>query len=665
MRTTIFDYLIFLILIIFNSICEVPFTTLSLDLLKRIPKYKHNLDRDCYNDYTCRESHVFRVNPRTYPKPTLPNFKPQDCEMDGVYITLGDRFVDSEKTDIYRIAFRISSLDCLANLKLNIFDISPQTGKLIEYESKEPFYEEKKETKRKFYVRNFRFVGVVQGVFYDMDKYYAFTNLVKEDLPNLGSFAYSFQVGNTIIKGPYYFKSKIIDYVNNLISNLEIIAFGDHDTQADGIQTLNFLKKEGGADLLLLLGDYAYDTYNDNGEKGRLYFKAMESIMTQQPTIILTGNHEWFDEWAFFYSRISYPGDPYLGEKYLFTDSKKDYTFNHNTVRDNMARDLKKRDSHHFFHFVIKDIFVVVINMDAILRHDLHFPGLIDRMTDLFERYDDANHKIFSSHRSLYCSQVNLFTKDCISNIFALQPINALMNYYNFNLVLIAHLHHYERLVPLDNFVPKYERLPISHYNSILSLVSQNKFQEAQKVPSTVIVTGSAGCSHSFTSFPNTDIEYLAFQKQVTTGFTSISLYKSDGNYLALIRFIPSNTKLDTGPILIQENVPRVFKEQAPLDVVIVFGSKGLKSESKDIFYIVLMMVVFLGMAILHFIQEKLWGRIQLDSEAFRLPNNPQSDGNGSIEISIMEAEVQQSAPKTNPKISKQEAHVKTNLIPK
>jgi predicted MPP superfamily phosphohydrolase len=666
MTTSLFNFSIFFIFFINSFQSTVPYTTLPIELLKKIPRYKKKLIKDCFNDYTCRESHVFRLDPAKYPKTDVKEFKDEECEIDGLYITLGDKFVDSEKKDIYRLGFRISSLECLSKLKVNIYEISPKTGKFFDYEKERVYYDDdvdRENSKRKFYVRNFRFMGVVQGVFYDLDKYYAFTNLVKEDLPDLGYFAYSLQVGDVIVKGPFTFKSKIIDYVNNLTPNLEIIGFGDHEAKGEGMKTINFLDNEGGADILFLLGDYAYEIFDDNGEKGRKYFKSMENIMACQPTIMLAGNHEWFDEFAFFYSRVSYPGDPYLGDTYLFTDTKKDYLFNHETIRKNMRIDLRERDSHHFFHFNIKDIFVAIINMDVILSQDLHLPALINRMRNLFEKYDDANHKIFSSHRSLYCSQVNLYVKDCISNIFAMEPINDLLNYFNFNLILVAHLHHYERLVPLDHFRPKYHRLPTSHYNSILSLVSQNKFQDAQMVPSTVVVSGSAGCTHYFTPFHNTDIEYLAFQKQATSGFSSLSLYKSSDNHLALVRFIPSNIQLDTPLILLQENVPRVFKDQSPLDAVIVFGSKGLKSESRDIFYIMLVLGVLVGMAILHFFQEKIMGNN--NSEGFRLAENSRGEISKSMQMSIMEEEAQPSTIKATDKNHKKIPNVKTNLIPK
>ena len=70
-----------------------------------------------------------------------------------------------------------------------------------------------------------------------------------------------------MLAGPFFFESKVAD--NNL-NNYRFVTFGDHDLDV-GIATLDRLKHEK-YDMIILLGDYAYDIEEDNGQKGDYYF---------------------------------------------------------------------------------------------------------------------------------------------------------------------------------------------------------------------------------------------------------------------------------------------------------------------------------------------------------------------------------------------------------
>lgn len=52
-------------------------------------------------------------------------------------------------------------------------------------------------------------------------------------------------------------------------------------------------------DLLILLGDYAYDMNDNNGKEGDDYFDQMEDILTKQPSIMVPGNHDFVDNFQF------------------------------------------------------------------------------------------------------------------------------------------------------------------------------------------------------------------------------------------------------------------------------------------------------------------------------------------------------------------------------
>ena len=48
-------------------------------------------------------------------------------------------------------------------------------------------------------------------------------------------------------------------------------------------------------DLLIILGDLAYDIHDNFGLKGDQYFEKMQPIITKVPTLFIHGNHDMID----------------------------------------------------------------------------------------------------------------------------------------------------------------------------------------------------------------------------------------------------------------------------------------------------------------------------------------------------------------------------------
>lgn len=85
----------------------------------------------------------------------------------------------------------------------------------------------------------------------------------------------------------------------------KIVAYGD---QATGLITsVNKFLETHDMDLLVLLGDYAYEIHNENGVWSDEYFDFLESIATRVPIIMAPGNHEYFDNFKFFTTKFIYP----------------------------------------------------------------------------------------------------------------------------------------------------------------------------------------------------------------------------------------------------------------------------------------------------------------------------------------------------------------------
>lgn len=637
MKTRVTELLL-LALVVSGSNCTLPFTSLPREMLQKMSPYR--LSDDCFNDHICRESHYFRLEEPVFPQQTGSDSSNQVCEIDELYVTLGDKFLNKQSPSLYRLGFRVSSLDCLAGLEIKIFEVSAESGKLSRFQQEESLYEEERridDQKRQFYMRHYSFHGVFKGQAYDIDRFYVFTDLFEEQLPDPGYFGYSFEMNSIDIKGPFIFESKVTDYLYGRTENLEVISFGDHDLGKNGSVTVNELNSEDAVDLYLLLGDYAYDIHDENGEKGRLYFNEMEPTFASQPVLMIAGNHEYFDYFAFFYAKLTFPGDPYLGDAFLFTGPDKDYSFGPDLISENMQQDLNARDSGHSYHVIIRDIFILTVNMDLILSQNILFTGFIERLSRELEELSEFNHKLFVTHRPLYCSQVGLFTRDCIANNFFLEPLNELLNYHDFNLFMMAHVHCYERMIPLMKFTPIYKMLIERPQRSILSLAPQNTFRNTRVVTSVSVISGSAGSDHLFDHHDVTEIEYLMFTRQTTPGFNSLSFYTLNGVPLVLVRFIPSSSHPNLLPVTLRRDVPGVFEHHSPLDAVIVLGvSSELRQDSKLLLFLLCLTSVLILTGLLYFCRNRHKKSKKEQSQRIQLPNN-YDEVNGNVRTSMMD----------------------------
>ena len=527
------------------------------------------------------------------------------CRLWNVYITLGDYFENIEtKTpagsdNLYRVAFQINSLACLEHVSLQIFTVDPNTDILSSYAQEESLYEEEVrlngQMATQFYVRNYKFSGSFKSVNYKIDKLFAFTDLTRDELPDSGFFGYAFKLDESNLKGPYIFRSEVMAYESGLTESLEIVSFGDHDVMKQGSTTLSALNKETDVDLYLLLGDYAYDMHEDNGEKGDEYFAEMEAIFTRQPVVFIPGNHEYFDHFAFFYARLTFPGDSFMTDSFKFdpSDTSKTYLFTSETVVRSIDRDLTTTSSGSLFHFLIRDIFVITANLDIIFSKDKLLIHIIERISKVLESISQiARYRIFASHRPFNCSLLKLVAQDCFVNSFHGQPLQALMDKYHFNLFLAGHLHQYERLVPLIDWKLAYPNVVLKSVfaHSGLALARHNPSKFLPTLQSTMIISGSAGCAHLFEPVPKEEIEYLVYQKQVTPGFSVLSFLPHKTNHIkhVLIRFLSSES-----PELATATQAESFRNKEPLDQILV-TSLTLASDKNVVIVLVVLILVFI-----------------------------------------------------------------------
>ncbi|RXN05556.1 acid phosphatase type 7 isoform X1 [Labeo rohita] len=85
--------------------------------------------------------------------------------------------------------------------------------------------------------------------------------------------------------------------------------FGDMGNENP--QSLSRLQKEtqmGMYDVILHIGDFAYDMHEDNGRIGDEFMRQIQSIAAYTPYMTCPGNHEWAYNFSHYKSRFSMPG---------------------------------------------------------------------------------------------------------------------------------------------------------------------------------------------------------------------------------------------------------------------------------------------------------------------------------------------------------------------
>jgi hypothetical protein len=122
------------------------------------------------------------------------------------------------------------------------------------------------------------------------------------------STVYYYQVGsgNGMSKKIYQFKS--FPKGNNF--PLKVCAFGDLGyLNGTSIPYLIQAAQRGDFDMIIHIGDIAYDLHTNNGERGDLYMNELEPLFSLVPYMVIAGNHEDDGKnFSHFQNRFKMPG---------------------------------------------------------------------------------------------------------------------------------------------------------------------------------------------------------------------------------------------------------------------------------------------------------------------------------------------------------------------
>ena len=194
------------------------------------------------------------------------------------------------------------------------------------------------------------------------------------------------------------FPQRVLNYQETI--KLAIIA--DMDMTRVAKPTYDEMLKYNSSDLDLVIhvGDMAYDIHSDNGTRGDYFFNNMSNITEKIPYLMVGGNHEFMDRGAFLNYRFMMPGaiehDRHRNRWYSL-----DYRTVHMIFIDfDFIFDFYQNTRDECFEWAYKDLLA-------------------------YEKDHRTSWLVLMVHRPFYCNDI-LQTKDCTKNFFQLRRFEAL-----------------------------------------------------------------------------------------------------------------------------------------------------------------------------------------------------------------------------------------------
>ncbi|XP_030028562.2 acid phosphatase type 7 isoform X2 [Manduca sexta] len=263
------------------------------------------------------------------------------------------------------------------------------------------------------------------------------------------------------------------------------------DMGSENAHSLSYLQDEaqrGHFDVLLHVGDFAYDMDSEEARVGDQFMRQIQPLAASLPYMTCPGNHEEKYNFSNYASRFSMPG----------RDSSLYYSFDLGPVHFVSI----STEVYYFTKYGLKLIF----NQYEWLKKDL-------AKASLPENRAKRPWIVLYGHRPMYCSNSNdidcsfEYTRVGLFGIFGgLEPLLAA---YGVDVVIWAHEHSYERTWPLyDNQV----------YNGSVEQPYVNPGAPVH------LITGSAGCKEGVDPFERSHYAWSAFRSS-DYGYTRFKAY--------------------------------------------------------------------------------------------------------------------------------------------
>ncbi|XP_041981371.1 acid phosphatase type 7 isoform X3 [Aricia agestis] len=243
--------------------------------------------------------------------------------------------------------------------------------------------------------------------------------------------------------------------------------------------SLSYLQDEaqrGHFDVILHVGDFAYDMHDDNARVGDEFMRQIQPLAAAVPYMVCPGNHEQTYNFSNYRARFSMPGD----SESLF------YSWDLGPVHFVSI----STEVYYFMCYGVK----LMTNQYDWLREDLTKATLPENRQVRPWIIMYGHRPMVCSNTGSYCDNKTLPHRVGHEGQCALEP---LLREFGVDVVIWAHEHSYERTWPLYD---------LKVYNGSLEHPYTNP-----KAP-VHIVTGSAGCKESTDPFKPEPEEWSAFR---------------------------------------------------------------------------------------------------------------------------------------------------------
>ncbi|KAL0280763.1 UNVERIFIED_CONTAM: hypothetical protein PYX00_001966 [Menopon gallinae] len=278
-----------------------------------------------------------------------------------------------------------------------------------------------------------------------------------------------------------------------------IALFGDMGSfNAQSLSRLQQEAQRGLYDVIIHIGDFAYDMDTDEGRVGDEFMRQIESIAAYVPYMTVPGNHEEKYNFSHYRARFTMPGD----NEGLY------YSFNFGPIHFIGI----SSEVYYYLNYGLKQM----VKQYDWLQNDL-------KEATYPENRADRPWIITLGHRPMYCS--NDDSDDCTFEKDILRVGLPILNWFGLedlfyekgvDMEIWAHEHSYERTWPLYNN---------EVYNGSFDAPYTNPGAPVH------IITGSAGCNEFVDKFINNPKPWSAFRSS-DYGYTRLTAFNKTHLYL-------------------------------------------------------------------------------------------------------------------------------------
>lgn len=284
------------------------------------------------------------------------------------------------------------------------------------------------------------------------------------------------------------------------IKPLKMAVYGDYGLLNDRSQKL--LEKSLSMhyyDLILHVGDLAYNLYTNDATVGDAFMNQIEPYSSKVPYMVCPGNHEEGNNFTQYLYRFTMP--------YIKSLS----------------------DTNLYYSFDIGDIHIIAISTEIYYFGNDYTNDHIDRqynwLVNDLEKSKNSKWKIMFGHRPMYCTKISSDGPgECSIDTGHLRDgwtlsgsgnrhgaLEHLLMDYNIDFYFAGHMHSYERLWPTYR-----QQVLQTSYNNLKGPIH--------------IITGSAGCQENLDKFDHVSYPWSAFRSD-TYGFGILEIYNNTNAY--------------------------------------------------------------------------------------------------------------------------------------